>query len=82
MTTHAPQKPELRRLRLNGELTGALIFKHPCSGCGKPDAAFGRGVYLEKFLKSVENKKRDESLLGTWTCGMDGCLEGKNENAS
>lgn len=65
--------PKLVRLKVNGVLTGAVILKHPCKDCGEPDAPFGSGVFLLKFLKTHAAGKPDYSLLGQWTCGINGC---------
>ena len=52
MTAVPTRTPRLVRL----QSSGATVFLHPCSVCGKP-AAFGEGVQVRK------------DKLGVWFCG-------------
>lgn len=49
----------------------STFFHHYCK-CGEY-APFGKGVDLTMFLDKHSKGIKDYSLLGTWTCGIDGC---------
>jgi hypothetical protein len=49
--------------------TQALRLHHPCGVCGMPDAPFGKGCALLKYLRQKERGLTpDKKLLGQWRC--------------
>ena len=65
--------PILARIYINKKPTDSIVFKHPCKDCGKPNAPFGKGANVNKFLATHAKGNPDYKLLGEWTCGLNGC---------